>query len=89
MRTVSQSKEFAKRFSKLPRLVQEKIEQLIPFLLEDLRHSKLHTKKLQGTDELYSFRAGREYRILFELCGDEIILLISVKHRKDMYKRLR
>ena len=40
-------------------------------------------KKLKAKKNIFRFRAG-DYRIVFRLEGNEIILLM-VKHRKDIY----
>lgn len=62
---------------------QEKI------LEENIFHSKLHTKKLQGfpDEHIYSFRITRSYRGIFRLSGDSVILF-AIGHRKDIYQSL-
>ena len=64
-------------------LKQEKI------LLENIFSPKLHTKKLKGfsNELIYSFRVTREYRGIFRLSGNGIILF-AIGHRKDIYQSL-
>lgn len=43
--------------------------------------------KLAGADELYRVRAG-DYRIIYQIADDElIVLIVRVAHRKDAYRR--
>ena len=59
------------------------------FLVDDIFNSKLHTKKLKGfpSDFIFSFRITREYRGIFHLSGNNIILF-AIGHRKDIYQNL-
>ncbi|OHA89791.1 MAG: hypothetical protein A3C70_00865 [Candidatus Zambryskibacteria bacterium RIFCSPHIGHO2_02_FULL_43_14] len=71
--------------SKKDRKLATSQEQL---LVEDVFHSKLHTKKLKGfpgSDKVYSFRITRAYRGIFRLSGENIILF-AIGHRKDIYQ---
>ena len=58
-------------------------------LLENIFHSKLHTKKLKGfaNDSVYSFRITIVYRGIFRLRGEDVILF-AIGHRKDIYQSL-
>ena len=59
------------------------------FLVEDMFHPKLHTKKLKGfsNDLVYSFRITRTYRGIFRL-SDNSIILFAIGHRKDIYQSI-
>jgi len=72
--------------SKKERNLLSKQEQ---FLVKDIFHSKLHTKKLKGfpNNHVYSFRVTRAYRGIFRLAGDNVILF-AIGHRKDIYESL-
>jgi mRNA interferase RelE/StbE len=53
-------------------------------LLEEPRAGK----QLQGKIDLWSFRVGT-YRVLYTFSDQELwILVVSVGHRKEVYKRL-
>ena len=44
-------------------------------------------RKLQGADKTYRVRAG-EYRIIYEVIHERIVIVIvRVRHRKDVYKQ--
>ena len=47
---------------------------------------RLHTKKLKGDKNIFSFRITRQYRVLFILLEENSSLFISVGHRKDIYE---
>ena len=85
MRVIYDSK-FLKEFKKAPRGVQEKADELLTPLKEEPFHPLLHTKKLKGPlYGLYSFRV-LEYRVIFEIEKPEIIRLLAIRHRKDVYQ---
>ncbi|MFG3151926.1 UvrD-helicase domain-containing protein [Streptomyces sp. NPDC048219] len=48
----------------------------------------LRLKQLQGHDKLYSARINDEYRALLLRLADDDWLIVSVKHRKDVYAHL-
>lgn len=64
------------------------VEQEI-LLIEDIFHSKLHTKKLKGFSGnlVFSFRITSSYRGIFRVSGENIILF-AIGHRKDIYREL-
>jgi len=82
------SRDFASHFKKLPTPVQSKTDNLIDLLSVDYRDSRLHTKKLHGENNLYSFRASYDYRIIFKFIDSQKIYLLDIKHRKDVYRNL-
>lgn len=86
---VSYTNLFVKHFRVLPRSVKIKGDELVSFLAVDFRDSRLHTKKLVLDDDIYSFRIGRDYRVLFVFESGECIKLLDVQHRKDIYKGLK
>jgi mRNA-degrading endonuclease RelE of RelBE toxin-antitoxin system len=53
---------------------------------ENFRDSRLHMKKLQGLDSVFSFRINREYRVLFYFSAENIAVFFAVGHRKDIYR---
>ena len=47
-----------------------------------------NTTKLKGNSSFHRIRSG-SYRIIYEINGDElIVLIVKIGHRKDIYKRL-
>ncbi len=80
-----QTKNFQKEIIKLEKrrknIILEKLS-----LLSVGNWDVLDIKKLRGSDESYRIRSG-DYRILFEKRKTEKeIVLISVKHRKEIYR---
>jgi len=61
---------------------------MIDLLVIDYRDFRLKTKKLKTTQPLFSFRIGRDYRVIFEFVDSQTIKILDIKHRKDIYKNL-
>lgn len=75
-----------KRFSKLPKDIQIRIIRKLEFFLsqqDPLFYAEILTNPIIGT---YRFRIG-DYRIVFDLEDDEIIMIVDVDHRKDIYRK--
>jgi mRNA interferase RelE/StbE len=71
-----------KDIQKLEHLVKSRIgKALLRFEADPLSHAKGLTNAEFGT---YRFRIG-DYRVVFDLEGDEIVVL-RVGHRRDIYK---
>ncbi len=84
MYKLRQTKKFQKDFGKLDKkrrnLILEKLS-----ILASGNWDSLDLKKLRGSDNSYRIRSG-DYRILFEKRKKELlIILITVKHRRDVY----
>jgi len=63
------------------------VEQEI-LLIENVFHPKLHTKKLKIPGiSVFSFRITRNYRGIFRIDGENVILS-AIGHRKDIYRSL-
>jgi len=73
---------FVESLHKLDKNIQLHIKKKLKTLLE-YEKPLYFAKKLKGKKNIFRFRAG-VYRIVFRLEGKEIILLL-VKHRKDIY----
>ena len=81
------SREFEKRAKKLPPKTRKKLAGLLILIARDPFHSQLHTKPLSGMyDGTYSFRITRDWRVIFQLTEAETVYLLTVKHRKDIYR---
>ncbi len=81
------SKDFIKSAKSLPGTIQRKLADLLEILKDNHFDGKLHTKPLAG--ELrgyYSFRITRDWRVVFVIKNPDIIFLIEVAHRKNIYK---
>ena len=83
---IFQTADFTKQLRKFPKdslrlyMVQEKR------FRENLRDPRLHMKKLQGLDGVYSFRVPRLYRVLFYFQSSDAVVFFAIGHRKDVYR---
>lgn len=76
--------DFGESFEKLDHVIQEYVKEKLRFLSalpEPLRLAK----KLKDKNDIYRFRAG-SYRIVFRL-EKNMVILLTIKHRKDIYKK--
>ncbi|MFO0322818.1 MAG: type II toxin-antitoxin system RelE family toxin [Bacteroidota bacterium] len=82
---VTTTKTFTKNYSKIPNYIQEDITAFYRELIDlpDLRGIK-NIKKLTGFKDYYRFKIG-DYRVGFSYLNGSV-LLITVLHRKDIYK---
>jgi len=78
---------FFKSARKLPPSIQNKLASRLEILQENPFNSLLHSKSLTGKlVGFYSFRVTRDWRVIFCFMNPEIIKLIDVAHRKDIYR---
>lgn len=74
---------FQKSLKSLEKDIQNQIREKLQFL-QDTSNPLSFAKKLRGYKDLFRFRIG-DYRIIFQLKKDQIILLL-VRHRKEIYE---
>lgn len=87
MVAISYSKHFLVSAGKIPNNQQKKLARLLMIIHENPYHPKLHLKPLRGElSGLYSFRITRDWRVIFQFISPDLILLINVSHRKDIYR---
>ena len=86
---LSKTKDYEKSAKNLPKKSREILAVQEIFLIENIFHPKLHTKKLKGFpgDLVFSFRITRAYRGIFRVHGENVVLF-DVDHRKDIYQSL-
>lgn len=81
------SKNFIKSFDKLEKRTQKQIIEILEQLSNNY-NSCGNIIKLSGVVDIYRIRSG-DYRILFNKLDNKfVILLIDVKHRKEIYRSL-
>ena len=78
-----------KSLKKLPKSIQLKTDSLIDILVIDYRDARLKTKKLNTVQSLFSFRISRDYRAVIEFVDSQTIKVLDIKHRKDIYKKIK
>lgn len=75
------SERFKRNLRKLPRLVQESFYKQVQYLLENLQHPSLRTKKYDETIGLWQARVTRNVRFYFLIEGDTYFLVDIQKHK--------
>lgn len=76
----------ARELASLPRAAQSRIRARLLALIEN--PSPRGAKALQGHPDLFRLRVG-DYRIIYRVDGDELlVLIIKVGHRRDIYRTL-
>lgn len=71
----------------LEKSLKKKLDNQLLILSENPFHLKLHTKTLSGPLKgSYSFRVGRDYRVIFIFRSQDTIQLLLTAHRKDIYR---
>lgn len=85
---VKYTDEFKKRFYELPISIQKIFYKQEIRLKNDSRDPRLHTKKLEGDILTFSFRITRVYRALFLFDSDKVLVMLTIGHRKDVYRKL-
>jgi mRNA interferase RelE/StbE len=75
-------------FAKLPPLIKRRIGRAIDALAEEPRPAG--ALLLSGSaSPTWRIRAG-DYRVLYEVLGDElVVLVVAVGHRREIYRRRR
>jgi mRNA-degrading endonuclease RelE of RelBE toxin-antitoxin system len=84
--TILYADEFKKQFKKLPKGAQVLYRKQETLFIANWRDPRLHTKKLSGHPLSFSFRATRQYRILFSFMNGDTVLFATIGNRKDVYR---
>ena len=77
---------FAERFDhslrQAPAPVQRAFWKQAGFLVSNLHHPSLRSKKYEGADDLWQARVNRDWRFYFRIIGDEYCLVDITAHPK-------
>lgn len=83
---IERKKHFEKELAALPAEVQRRVEEKIKKIAENPRSSQM--KQLKGDEMGFSARAGRHYRIIYDVDdAEQLVTLLAVGHRREIYKR--
>ena len=78
---------FLKAAAILPKSEQNTLSRLIPLMVHDPFDARLHSKKLSGPlVGLFSFRVGRDWRVLYQFLDAHTVQLTDIGRRKDVYR---
>jgi mRNA-degrading endonuclease RelE of RelBE toxin-antitoxin system len=83
---IAYAKEFVKQFNKLPSDIQNVFKKQELLLKNNWRDPRLQTKKLINFPFHFSFRVTRAYRVIFIFSNKNSIILLTIGHRKDVYR---
>ena len=78
----STTAHFDRAFEKFPPEVQRAFRKQIRYLLVDIRHPSLRTKKYGGMTDVWQARVTDTVRFYFKIIGDTYRLLNIRKHPK-------
>ncbi len=82
---LKQTRRFQKDFRKLETKEKNRITEKLSLLAAG-HWEQLDIQKLKGAEDCYRLRSGN-YRVLYNKRRDElIIILLSVRHRKESYR---
>ena len=76
-----------KAWQKLPLNIRKKAEKQLRFLIVDIFHSSLRTKKLSGRAGVWEARIDYHYRMTFQKEGDMIIIRAIGPHDTGLGKK--
>lgn len=81
------SADFEKAAMRLGKIVLRRLEKALDLLVIDPFDSRLHTKALAGPLRgFYSFRLGRDFRVIFIFADMRTIQLLKIAKRAEIYK---
>ncbi|MGH9444348.1 MAG: type II toxin-antitoxin system RelE/ParE family toxin [Terriglobia bacterium] len=69
-----------KDYADLPANIRKAFAKQLRFLLANLRHPSLHTKKYSEGEDIWQGRVTRGWRFYFKIEADEYIILSIVPH---------
>ena len=65
---------FVKQYGRLPAHIQKKVDRVVQYLAQDIRHPGAHAKKMTGEGDTWEARVDIHYRLTFGIEGDTIVL---------------
>lgn len=74
--------KFVKSYHTFPTKIQKKFDKQLGFLLMDIRHPSLHTKKYNEIEDIWQARVDDSVRFYFIIIRDTYILLNIKNHPK-------
>ena len=83
---IIEAESFRRSLAKLPRAVQQLYQTQVDRFRVNWRDPRLHTKRVRGLPEAYSFRVTRRYRALFVTRNQRTAVIFEIDHRKDIYR---
>lgn len=79
---VHTSARFDKSYAKAPLRIQRLVDKQIRFLLDNIRHPSLHTKKYDESRDIWQARVDGSWRLYFQIKTDTYFLINVMNHPK-------
>lgn len=87
MITIKFSSRFPRALKKCSDEIAPLLDESIALFLRNPNDPRLHSKPLTGTLKGYwSFRVGRNFRVLYQQLSRDLYLFYDIDDRKDVYK---
>ncbi len=78
---------FLRSSKRIDRQLKPKLKRSLDLLSENPFHPLLRSKPLTGAfSDYYSFRFGKDYRVIFKFTSQREIYLFDVGHRREIYR---
>jgi mRNA-degrading endonuclease RelE of RelBE toxin-antitoxin system len=78
---IRRTDRFKKDYRKLPKDIQERLDEKLRFLLRDPWHPSLRIHKVRGVEGLRAFGVTMQCRVPFEIEGEHYVFLAVGPHR--------
>lgn len=78
--------DFIRAYTLLPQSIQRLCDVQLSRFVEYQRDPRLHSKKVQGFDDVFSIRVTRRYRAFFYFQDVDTAIFFDIDHRKDAYR---
>jgi mRNA interferase RelE/StbE len=82
---IARTHRFKRAYKSLRDDVKGKLKKQLRFLIENVRHPSLRTKKIKGTIGIWEARVDKGHRFTFEILEDTIILR-NIGNRDEVLK---
>ncbi len=79
---IEYTERFKKNYKAAPAATQKLCDKQILFLLNDLRHPSLHSKKYDEAQDIWQARINNDWRFYFVIQKDTYILISMTPHPK-------
>ncbi|OGF69527.1 hypothetical protein A3H65_02570 [Candidatus Giovannonibacteria bacterium RIFCSPLOWO2_02_FULL_45_14] len=79
---IRRTQQFLLSYEQAPAHVQKAFDQKVGFLLENLRHPSLRSKKYDETRDIWQARVTESWRFYFRIEKDSYVILNIISHPK-------
>ncbi len=84
---IGKTTKFTKRYKRLSKITQKKVDKQIQFVAKNFYHPSLYTKKLEGYPDWWEFRIDYHYRMVGKKIDNKIILHSVGPHDEGLGKK--